>query len=78
MSGQCQVITVLKKGAGIVIIMAREEINMGRIRIALIGYGNVGKAFAEMLLRREEEKVNIFEQLELSMIGNIVLYVEEY
>ena len=26
---------------------------MNRVRIALIGYGNVGKAFAEMLLRRE-------------------------
>lgn len=27
---------------------------------------------------KRREKVNIFEQLEFSMIGNIVLYVEEY
>ena len=27
---------------------------MKTIRIALIGYGNVGKAFAEMLLRKED------------------------
>ena len=36
------------------IIKAGEEIDMDKIRIALIGYGNVGKAFAEMLLRRED------------------------
>ena len=27
---------------------------MDKIRLALIGYGNVGQAFAEMLLRKEE------------------------
>ena len=27
---------------------------MRTIRIALIGYGNVGRAFAEMLLRKED------------------------
>ena len=27
---------------------------MDKIRIALIGYGNVGKAFADMLLRRAD------------------------
>ena len=31
-----------------------EETVMKTVRIALIGYGNVGKAFAEMLRRRED------------------------
>ena len=28
--------------------------NMDRIRIALVGYGNVGQAFARMLIRKED------------------------
>ena len=35
---------------------------MERIRIALIGYGNVGKAFAEMLERKKEYIIETFER----------------
>ena len=34
---------------------------MNRIRIALIGYGNVGKAFAEMLLRKKDHLRETFD-----------------
>ena len=38
----------------------REEKTMKTVRIALIGYGNVGRAFAGMLLRRESYIMETF------------------